>query len=922
MALGGIYGRDDELATLYRFLQSEPGPAALVISGDPGIGKTALWRDGLSTARKAGYQVLTSSPAQAEATLSFVGLGDLLQASITELLVGLPAPQRRALEIALLMVEADEPPLERRAIAIAFLNALRLLARRHPVLLAIDDVQWLDRATAEVLAFAMRRLNDEPVRLLLGVRSSDQAPDPLGLLETHFWQRVSHLRLGPLSLGALHRLLQERQGLVLPRPAMRRLHELSAGNPLLAMEIARLLGRDAGTAAVRNVGISSLPKLVRLRIEALPPETLHAVQAAAAMSHPTPAVLSSIGIVSESLDTAVRAEVLEIDEGRVRFTHPMFAAGAYAMLDGESRCALHRRLADIATDPEEQAHHLAVATPGPDGQVASALEAVATRARSRGAVAAAAEMAEEAVRLTPPNDAEAGRRRTLAAARYWFESGDTGAARRLLEILISATPMGADRAAALTGLARIHLFSGNQQLATDLFQEACMLPALDPGTQSDAEMGLATSLLFRRMDLRAALHHAEVAAHLAEQAGDARRTANALTSQGLVASALGRPNARALIDRAMALEPADHWQVIQEPAFGLAVYLLWTDSLAEARVRLLWSRNRAEERGDESSLALILAHLSIVEWLSGDWRQALRVAEEGEQIAAETGQEPDRALALGARCLVEVQCGLIAEATEHGSMAIESAGGRWLPKMAASWALGQLELSRGNAAGAHRHLQQLADDSEMEEIAEPGSVPFIADDVEALIGLGRLDAAEKRLLSFESNARRLGRASSLARSARCHGLLAAARGDLDSAIKAFRQALTEHGRVSIPLERCRTLLALGISQRRAKQRAAARETLDAARIGFEQLGAAQWAERARMELGRVAGRRSSGDRLTPTEQRVAQLVSEGHPNKAVARLLFVTERTVEANLSRIYAKLGIRSRTELARRFANKRIEE
>jgi DNA-binding CsgD family transcriptional regulator len=235
--------------------------------------------------------------------------------------------------------------------------------------------------------------------------------------------------------------------------------------------------------------------------------------------------------------------------------------------------------------------------------------------------------------------------------------------------------------------------------------------------------------------------------------------------------------------------------------------------------------------------------------------------------------------------------------------------------MAASSAVGLLELSVGDAEAAHGRLGSLVERVDAGGVREPGSARFVFDDVEALIGLGRLEEAEVLLDRWEDRACQLNRASALAAARRCRGLLSAARGDLDDAAGSLERALAEHERAPLPFERGRTLLVVGAVRRRANQRRAAREVLGEALRVFEGLGAPLWAAKAKAELARIGGRTTAGTELTATEERVAELVAQGLTNKAVAGELFVTDRTVEGHLSRIYAKLGVRSRAELARRF-------
>jgi DNA-binding CsgD family transcriptional regulator len=308
----------------------------------------------------------------------------------------------------------------------------------------------------------------------------------------------------------------------------------------------------------------------------------------------------------------------------------------------------------------------------------------------------------------------------------------------------------------------------------------------------------------------------------------------------------------------------------------------------------------------------------MIEVYAGRWEAALDAADEACERAAQAGQEPQRAYGLSVRALVRANRGELddarAEAEAARALAIER--GVMVAEILSTSALAIAESSAGNLGEAHALLEPLGERLEEGGVREPGSARFVADDIEALIGLDRLDEAETLLERLEERARELDRASALAVAARGRGLLAAARGDLDGALASLDRALAEHDRVPLPLDRARTLLALGMTQRRAKQRRAARESLEQVLALFDKLGAQSWAERARTELGRVSGRRASDGELTPTELQIAALVREGRSNKEIAAAVFLTAKTVETKLSRIYAKVGVHSRTELAHRLS------
>ncbi len=411
-----VVGRDQEVATLLDFLET-PGalPAALVFEGEAGIGKTTLWRAGLEHAIAHSYRVLSCRPSGSETALSFAALGDLVEPVLDDILIELPNPQRRALVVALLLEDADGPPPDHRAIALAFLGVARALCRAGPVAIAVDDVQWLDPPSAFVLGFALRRMRDEPIAFLFAVRAGEA--DVLDLDRALPEERIQRLVVGPLSLGALQRLLKDRLGLVLSRPKLRRVHELSGGNPFFALELGRAFKRGAVRLEPGESLPSRLAALVDDRLEALPADTRAALLVASALSRPTIELVGRAGIgePGERLAPALEANVIEFEDDRIRFSHPLLASGVYGATRPSERRALHRRLADAVPDPEERVRHLALAAEGPHPDVASALEEAATRAHSRGALAAAAELSLQARQLTPLDHADERHRRAIQA---------------------------------------------------------------------------------------------------------------------------------------------------------------------------------------------------------------------------------------------------------------------------------------------------------------------------------------------------------------------------------------------------------------------------------------------------------------------------------------------------------------------------
>jgi DNA-binding CsgD family transcriptional regulator len=919
-----IVGRDEELQAISSFLEQNGPSGALLIQGDAGIGKTTLWRWGAARAAEQGRHVLGAGPAAAETRLAFAAIGDLLGDAVDAVISQLPPPQRRALGAALLLEEIRGPPPEERTIAVAVLGALRALARERPLLVAVDDVQWLDRPSADVLSFVARRLGDDRVALLVAERGDGGRGVPLGL-DRAFGERLWRVIPRPLTLGATHRLLSSHLGLTLPRPAMRRLHELSGGNPLYALELARAFERGSIALTPGDQLPVTLQDLVGRRVAELPDATQAALAEAAALSRPTSALVDERAIAP-----AVEARVVHIVRGDVQFTHPLFRTAAYSRLSEQQRQALHRRLAEAVDDIEERAHHLALATEEPDETVARIVEEGADAAYRRGAPIAAAELADQARRLTPDDAPEDGTRRSLAEAEYHFEAGDVSRAETILEESLQSAAAGPTRARLLSRLARVRHFADDVGGGVDLLRQALVEAGDDPALRAEIEEGLAWGLLLMRSDLPAAADHARSAVRFAERLGDRAVLAEALAAQALTEFALGRDPTPAM-QRALELEQWTlHLRVLRHPSFAHGYLLSCEDRLDPARETSRELRRRATESGDESALAPIINHLTLVELLAGNWEEATRNAEEGYALALESGQRPTQASILGKRALLEALQGAVEDVRTTASRSLEVAAPEFDPArpepalarggQTAIAALGLLELSLGRPEEAHRYLGPLTGALVAAGIEEPGELRCLPDDVEALVSLGRLAEADAMLAPFEATARRLDRPTALAVAGRCRGLLLASRGDLPGALSALEGALEQHDRRPLPFEQGRTLLAFGQVQRRAKRRRDARVSLERALAVFEELGASVWAENARGELARIGGRAPSGGELTASEWRLAELVAEGRSNKEAAAALFVTPKTVETKLSRIYSKLGIHSRAELARRLPESKL--
>src|SRR6266542_2977437 len=503
-----IVGREEELACLFAFVDDvREAPAALALEGEAGIGKSTLWLAGVERARTRGSRVLSSRPAEAERSLAYAGLGDLFEGVLDEVLPALSPPRRRALEVALLLEEAGEEAVDERALGTATRSALQLLAEKGPLVVAIDDLQWFHRSSAGGLAFALRRLGATPVLLLLTWRLADRA-QPSEVEQALAAENVQRLRVGPLSVGALHRFLRDRLERPLARQTLLRVHERSGGNPFFALELARVL--DAGGDPAEPLPVpETLDELVRARLSCLPASTRKALAFASAFGTTSESFLARAGLAAGALDPAFAANVIERENGTLRFTHPLRSSVLYRDI-GEERRSVHGRIAEIVEDPLLRARHLALSREAPDADVAADLDAAARVAADRGASAVAAELAEQALRLTPLDAPEERHRRALAAARAQHAAGEWTRARAIATDLLAETEAGPWRAEALIVLADLE----SVDRAAELLEEA--LPdAASPALQSAVHCRLAWARRFTT-----GFDHARAALEIAERLED------------------------------------------------------------------------------------------------------------------------------------------------------------------------------------------------------------------------------------------------------------------------------------------------------------------------------------------------------------------------------------------------------------------
>lgn len=913
----GMIGRERELDAVSAVMDAADRlPINVVLAGEPGIGKTTVWNAAVERATAAGMRVLGSRPAGSEVRLTFSGLTDLLTPVVDEVLPFLPGPQRRAIEVALLRSDDGGRPLDQRAVLAAVLTALRGLATDRSLCVAVDDAQWLDGPSAEALVYAARRLRSEAVLFLLAVRTGPLAPRSVPIAGAMSPERTLRVELEGLTIGALHRLVQARHGRSLSRPLLRRIHETAGGNPFYALELAAGLESSGGPTSSEPLPLSgSLEDLLGERLATLPAACREALLVASAAARPTLALLQAVfGTgVRRRLAAAERAGIVTVHGDSVAFTHPLLASAAYGRVESEHR-RWHGRLGALATDVEDAARHRALAVDGPDEEVAAALMEAGRHARARGAPAIAAELFEAAVARTPLDSASLRSERIVEVAPTIVLVGDRGVARDLVAWAVEAGTAGPVRSDALRMLADLAGDDpGGAERSAQLLDQAMAEAGPDHSRQASVLLDLVE--LERSRDRpAAALATARRALAVAEQTDDRQLLTHALTRTAdfeVLGGIGGDPVER--FARAIALDRETRIEPAMGPVAMLAVCLIRAGRLAEARPLLDEVRSRANDEGDESGRVQIALFLTELEWLAGNWEQAWAHGSEALELAEQAGSWLQHAAISAPLALIEGGRGAIDAAIGRAAAAVvrteelgEVAYAEYNRQV-----IGSLQLARGDAVAAAAMLGHYSVERGVEGTKR---ISFIGDEIEALIQLDRGTEARQLIVEVERRAQRLRRPPLLGVALRGRALLASEAGDAAAAEELLTRAGDVFGRVGFPLERARSMLWLGVVRRRAKRKRAAREALLEAVAGFEAIGAIAWAGRARDEMARIGGRTATRG-LTTTELRVAELVANGLSNKEVAATLFVSVRAVEANLSRVYAKLQVDSRTELVHRL-------
>lgn len=910
---GYLIGRTAEMSAARAcLLDPDPEPAAFLVLGEPGIGKTALVEEITSDASSTGFMVLRARPVQAEERLSYAGLIDLL-GEMPETRIGeLPAPQRRALEVALRQREPEQPSHDPLAVSLSVLTLVRRMIEESPMMMmVIDDVQWLDSATERALSYALRRVRGG-LRLLFAARDDD-TPSLFEEMTNELPSgRVEEIHLSPLSSASLHQIFKEELGVNFPRPLLVKIEQASGGNPFYALEIARAISEGRIEAEPgRPIGVpDDLGRLVAGRLAPLSGKARRLLIYLAAAGEISTSLSHRLlgNDASSAMQEALSAGILEEDDGRLRFTHPLLASSAYSAAGKSELREVHSVLAEATDDIERRAVHLALSAGGQQEAAEQLLEQAAAQAVSRGAPEVAVELLQLAcdVSLTPPNSLH----RALADAS--LRAGDATGAEATLEKLIASMQPGPERAEVLLLSAAVAHETSSVERCVALSEQGLHEAGQDPVLRARL---YATLAAVTSDDIPKAATYSALAMELLDESEEPDVDSLCLAILTAAENALmaGEGLNMDLVDRALALEPQTSLRVSDRPSAAYGALLKYNDDYVGARLWLDKTKQSIEEEGDEGGIPYVLSHYPQLELWSGNLYGARTVALEHIAYAERTGQIGQSAQGLFNLSLAEAHLGNIEEAVSAAAAALDLA-----EEMEdiyfvglACWGLGAAHVHGGDPAAGLAPLERAATLRDQIGMKDPGRWRFYPEHVEALLASNDLGGAEKQAELLVKRAEKVDRVSGLATGHRSRALVAAARGDLGEAVTHLQRASEAHERWGNPFERGRTLLTAGQISRRRKAKGEAKVVLEEARSIFDSLGARLWSERVQGEIARLGLRPGAPLELTESERRVAELAAKGLTNKDVAASLFISPKTVEANLAKVYRKLGIRSRAEL-----------
>ncbi len=898
-----LIGRDTEARTLDALIESarDERSAVLVLRGEPGIGKTALL-DAIEE-RAENMNLLRCAGIEAEHELAFAGMHQLVRPCV-ELIEQLPAPQAAALRSALgLSLDSVN---DRFLVSLGLLSLLAEYAEQGPVLCLIDDAQWLDRPSAEALLFAARRLEAEPIAIVIAAREGDprrfEAPG------------LPDLELNGIARTESAELLRARFDRELPAEVLAVLLDAAAGNPLALLEMPAGLtpGQLDGTEPIVGPprARGAVEAEYRARVAALPEPTQRALLIAAADEVGDAATIASaaeqLGGSLADLQPASAAGLAAVDD-RVEFRHPLVRSAVYRSASRDARAEAHRALAAVVDDPSRSVWHRAAITDGADETLAAELEAAGEQAAARGAQATAADTFERAAELS--DDPARRASRLCRAAQTSLDAGRLDTALALVE---RARPL-ADPGQ-LTGLEMVRSLEAMRR-GSPLESHALTMAAgeaLAEANPDQARTMILWSLFIAFQGGWAERVLGDVGSALGALAG----TGGSVEVERYGLALVEAVEAIVCGDTELATERFEEAERLGEtlgsiplatmPAFVHLIRGEFADMCEVVTRRLAEQRASGAVIGLAGGISLLVG----AQVFDRRLRPAIASVDEGLQLARHFGYENDETALLALRARIAALQGRENDCREDAAEAMRRslANGIGWATLNARLALGELELGLGNPGEAIEQFEQLD-----QSLVPPVVMMAVPDLVDAAVRSGDRERALAAVESYRAWA-------PLSRASLVQATLARVRAQVDEGDDAevlYEEALDRHRFDAAPFERARTQLAFGEWLRRERRKTDARTHLRTARDTFEGVGATLWAERARGELqatGETARKRdpTTVDELTPQELRIAQLVTGGATNRDVAAQLFVSPKTVEYHLRKVFLKLGVKSRVELA----------
>jgi DNA-binding CsgD family transcriptional regulator len=902
-ATSELIGRSDEVAHVDALLDRvRDRGGALVIRGEPGIGKSALLNGARERAIQLGARTLATVGVESESELAFAGLHQLL-APLGNRIARLPDPQRYALDAAFGvadLVEAD--PFH---VALAAYRLVSDAADSSPLLLIADDAQWLDRSSADVLAFIARRLDNEPVVLIAGLREGfSTALEDVGL---------PILELGRLSPADSEALLDRVASGLSPYVRSRVLAE-AAGNPLGLVELARAMP-DAGDpvellSPTPAALTARLERAFGARLEGLGEDTRLALLAAALDGRASVAELLSAAtrvagdeVELSALDGAAERGLAQADSAGVRFAHPLIRSAVQSTAPPAQRLAMYAALADVVRDGERRLWHRAASTVGYDDDVGSALEEHAQIARRRGAVMVAAASLERAAMLTA--DPRRKGQRLVRAAELVYDLGRVDVVSRLLREAesLDVGPLEAARVAWLQ-----QMISGDVWFERGAAQTFVTIARqLNAGGDPDGALRSLVPIAHRCWWTRSRSRTRQYVVDAAERIGFADDDPRLLVVIALADPESTAPSVRR---RAAHLQPHEIADPVAAMYLGIAV-----EKAGDAAAGSLLLARAVERLREQSTLGMLtqaLVHYAWAATYAGDWQAAERAGTEAASLARETRQPQ---FGLTGQLVAALAAALRGSGPDLDAML--AGPERALTAMNGGPLLAPAHLARGAAAlGEGRHDDAFRALWPVFDEDDPAyhrfmRWPLVLDLAEAG-GRGEHAADVKMVINELEEVASRSEAPVLRAGLACARPLLS---DDDHAEAHFVAALGEdsHG---YPFLRARTLFSFGRWLRRQRRSADSRAPLRDAIGVFDALGATRWSERARQELrstGEKIGPRTpdARDRLTAQELQIAQLAASGLSNREIGERLFLSHRTIGSHLYRIFPKLGITARSQL-----------